>query len=223
MRSEVRLDRVEVCGHHAHLECHARLGIEAVVRLVEHPRPAERAAADHHRRAAGLGHHAARLVDRGHVTVARHGNVHRLDHLTDHVPGRAATELLRTRARMHGDRIDADFLSHQRDLDGVRLEVVPAATDLDRERHLELATQRAEHAAGRNDIAHKRGALASAHDLRHRTAHVDVDDVRARLEQPVRRRDQGLCGTPEQLHRHHTEAQRRLVAHHPLGRGRCHG
>src|SRR5262249_47418402 len=145
----------------------------------EDPRRSEGAAPDHDGGAARRRGEGTRVGMTPHVTVTDHGNAHRCDDLADDLPRCSPQVLLRSRARVDGDRVDALTLGDVRDLDRVDGALVPARADLDRERHADSLAQRPEEHGGAQRIAHERGALALGDDLRHRTAHVEVDRVGA--------------------------------------------
>src|SRR5207244_10219092 len=77
------------------------------LRPPEETRRAEGAAPDHDGRAAGGLDHRRRAGEAPHVAVADHRDRDRVDDARDDLPRRPAAVLLRARARMDGDRVDA--------------------------------------------------------------------------------------------------------------------
>src|SRR3989441_8944415 len=167
----------------------------------ENPGGAEGAATDHDRGAAGRADHGPRVVVAPHIAVAGDRDPHRVDDRGDDLPGREAGELLRARARVDGDRVDALALGEPRDLDRVHRAVVPAAADLDREGHADRLSQSAEDQQGGERVAHEGGALALGDDLRDGAAHVEVDRVGALGLEPPRRLRQDVRVRAQELHR----------------------
>src|SRR5438132_10376175 len=86
------------------------------LRPPEDPRRAEGAAPDHDGRAAGGLDHGPRVGEAPHVTVADHGDPDRVDDARDDLPRRPAAVLLRARAWVDGDRVDAFALRDAGDL-----------------------------------------------------------------------------------------------------------
>jgi len=196
----MRLDQFAVSRDDPRLVLTLRLWPERVEALVEDPRATQRPAPDHHRVAARLGHHPACLGHRAHVAVARHREADDLRHLSDDGPRRLAGEALRARAWVHRDGVHALAFGHLGHLDRVEMLVVPAAANLDRERHGERLAQGAQDERGARHIPHERGALALGGDLGHGTAHVEVHDVGAERLAALRGAHQELGVLAQELH-----------------------
>jgi len=177
--AEVLADQGHVARDDAGLVGALTLPRERVEGLVEDPGAAERAAADHHGGAPSLGRHPPRLLHRAHVAVTGDRHAHRVHDFPDDGPRGLTGEALRARARVHGDGVHALGLRHLGHLDRVQVLVVPAAADLDGERHAHRLAQRAQDERGGGHVAHERGALALAGDLGHGAAHIEIHDVGA--------------------------------------------
>ena len=84
----------------------------------------------------------------------------------------------------------------------LRLRLVPAGADLQRDRHRHRRHHRLQDARHQGLVLHQRGAGHHVADLLGRTAHVDVDDLRAALDVVARglRHHPGVCAGD--LHRY---------------------
>ena len=80
---------------------------------------------------------------------------------------------------MHCNGADADLLEHFCKLHGVDTALVPAAAHFRRDGHPDGAHDRLGDARGLFYVAHQGAAVTIFHDLAHRAAHVDVQNVRA--------------------------------------------
>ncbi|CDN41094.1 hypothetical protein BN871_AB_00920 [Paenibacillus sp. P22] len=202
---------------------------EVMDRAVEHPRVAERRASDHDAVAAGFGDHALGVLRGVDVAVADDRNAHRFLGLPNVAPvGMARIQLL-PGASMHADGFASGAFDGAGVFDHEDMVAVPADPHLDRYRLVDGVDDRADHLVDLVGIEQPAGAGIAFGHLRHRTAHVDVDDVRIRLlVDDFRSLDKGSAVSAENLqaerlfaliHEQHfaralVAVDNRLVAHH---------
>ena len=157
-----------------------------VARLRQDPRVAQHAAAHEH--AAHAGAHARDDVfGLDAVAGSEHRNRHRLRHHRHQVPVRHPAVALLRRAPMHRDRRRAGALDMPGQLRRVDLPVVPPLAHLHRDGDGHRLRHRRDDLRGVRRLAHEAAARVVLGDLRHRAAHVDVDDVGAHLLDHARR------------------------------------
>ncbi len=176
-----RREPVKPCGH-----------------LGQQPRPALRAAPDHHARRPRprLRHAGSRGIH--DVAIGDDRNPDRLGHVPDRLPIGAPLVELTARAAVNGDHGDPRRLGPPRDIRCVQAVMIPAEPGLERHRHIHRADNRLDQPQRVIRRAHQRGArravAARARHLLGGAAHVDVDNPRA----PVRDHARGL-GDPVRL------------------------
>ena len=146
--------------------------------LRENPRIAQDAASDEHAVDA-----RSQLVDDllrlDTVAAAEHRDANVVGDPRDELPVRAAAVALRRRTAVDRDCGGARVLDHLREPRGVAFGVVPSRAHLHRHRNLHGPGHRVDDARRLLRLAHQAAAGVVLRDLRHRTAHVDVDDVGA--------------------------------------------
>ena len=156
--------------------------------LRQDPRVAQHAAA-HQDSADARAQAVENLVGLEAVAAAEDGNVEIGRHLAHEVPVGAAGIRLLGGAAVNGHRGGAGILHAAREVGRVAQGVVPARAHLDRDRNANGAGHGANHRGRVFGLAHQAAAGIVLGDLRHRAAHVDVDDVGAHaLDDLCRRR-----------------------------------
>ena len=100
-------------------------------------------------------------------------------HARDELPVREPRVGLRRRPSVHRHRCRAGVLNPPGQVRRVELVRIPARAHLDRDRNLHRLRHRAHDARRVLGLAHQAAAGVVLGDLRHRAAHVDVDDVGA--------------------------------------------
>ena len=163
------------------------------------------------------------------VAVCDDGDRHGALDVADDVPVGTAGVHLHARASVHGDGGRARLLTHLRKGHGVDVAAVPAFAEFHGHGCIDGFDDRLNDAPGELWVAHERRAVAAADDLADRTAHVDVQNVRAGVFQrhgrglghDLRLVTEDLCGgrmlirrRPEQLLRLFVMIDQRLGTHH---------
>src|SRR4051794_18827822 len=148
----------------------------------EEPGVAERPASEHHGGGAGVLVGALDRLGIGHPAGEDHGRVERRDELRREVVVGRALVVHRGAARMEADRADARLV-HEAvgELEAVRLAGALARAKLHGDGQAAPLARGSRDLDRRVRVFDQRGARAGLADLRHRTAHVQVDQVGAAL------------------------------------------
>ena len=141
----------------------------------------------------------ARSVD--HITVSPNGNFDGGDDFSDRPPVRLAAVALFARAPVHGERGGAGGGQRARHRHGVAGIIIPAEANFRRDRHVHRVRHRGDAGGRLRHVAQERRTVAVFDDFRDGTAHVKVNDVRARSRDDLRRLRQFFRNVSEELHR----------------------
>ncbi len=178
------------------------VGAPAAGELLEDPRVAERPAGDHHRvgarRLVGV-HSGFRRIE-----AARddHRDLEPLGQLAGQGVIGPALVLRGGRSGMEADRGDARVLGEpQGEVESLAASGAESRAKLDGDRNPAALAGRRRDPDGEVLVREQRGSRAGLADLPHRAAHVDVDQVSARLGDHRRGRSHHLRVLPEELHR----------------------
>jgi hypothetical protein len=164
-------------------------GGEVMGDFAEQPGAALRGTADHHAVGAGMREHVAGFFRRRDVAVGDHRNADGGLHRGNRVVLGLAAILIGARAAVYGDGADAGRLGEARNPEDVAVFAVPAGAAFEGDRRFRHGLHhRFEDARHERLVLEQRRA---GHDVAHllgRTAHVDVDDLRAVRDVVTRRR-----------------------------------
>ena len=166
----------------------------------KYPRVSLSSAGNHHRVAAGLPHHPDRILSRIHIPVSNDRYTDRLFDSADNVPIRASRIILLAGPSVDRDRGRPGILKHLGGFHGVDFILIKTGSDLDCDRSRRDSTNSPDDRSCPLKIAHEGRALIVVHDLRHRTAHVDVQNIERFIDQLLGGDRHGLGVGSEQLH-----------------------
>ena len=141
----------------------------------------------------------ARPVD--HIAVSPDGNFDGGDDFGDRLPVRLAAVALFARAPVHGECGGAGGGQRARHRHGVAGIIIPAKTNFRRDRHVHSVRHRGDAGGRLRHGTQERRTVAVFDDFRDGTAHVEVNDIRARLRDDLRRLRQFLRNVSEELDR----------------------
>ena len=122
------------------------------------------------------------------VAAAEHRNREVGGDSGDKIPVGGAAVALGGSPAVHGHRGGPGIFEHLRERRRVALPVVPSGPHLHRHRNRDRLRHRADHGGRMLRLAHEAAARIVLRDLRHRAAHVDIDDVGAELFDDLRGR-----------------------------------
>ena len=166
----------------------------------KYPRVPLRSAGDHHRVAAGLPHHPDCILSRIHIPVSNDRYTDRLFDSADNIPIRASRIILLAGPSVNRDCGRPGILKHLGGFHGVDLILIKTGSDLDCDRSRRDRTDSPDNCSCPFKIAHEGGSFIVVHDFRHRTPHVDVQNVKGFFRQLCGSYCHGLGVGSEQLH-----------------------
>ena len=146
--------------------------------LWKNPRIPLRATTNHHRICTCDVERTRKISRTSDVTAHNHGNLDGTLHLGNRRIVRIATVELLARAPVYGNGIDTDRLRHPCNLHGIARGIIPTEPHLHREWQLRCPTDCCEYLLRLFRLAHQCRALTILHDLRRRTPHVEVQNIR---------------------------------------------
>ena len=181
-----------------------RLASQYGVDALKQPGVAQRAAADHHARAAGLLQNLLCAFRRGDIAVCQHRNADRFADLRDgiHINGRDVHLL--PRAAMHGDQVCTVCFTLPGHGNAGQLLGIPANAHFNGQRLIrpQGSAGSGHHAAAQLRVLHQFAACTAGCDLGGRATHVDVQNIKLHaffLNDPDSLRHRFGLG-PKQLH-----------------------
>ncbi len=152
--------------------------LEQRPRLLKDPRVPKAPARDHDPVAPGLPPHPDRVLGGLDVAVADDRDVQRCLHPRDFLPSGGALVQLHSCPRMQGEDLGPGILTAQPDSHRIALLLVPSRSCLDRHRQPDRVLHGADDARHQTEILEAARAAVAAHHLLHRTAEVDIDEIR---------------------------------------------
>ncbi len=155
-----------------------RSSIDQIGRVRQDPRIPEHASAHEHALDAGL-HATDDLLGFDAVAAAEDRNRQVVRNRCDQIPIGSAGVALRGGAPVNGNGCGAGVFDHLRQRRRIPLVVVPARSHLHGHGNADRPGHRRDHTGRVRRLAHQAAAGIVLRDLRHRAAHVDVDDVGA--------------------------------------------
>src|SRR5262249_33690760 len=163
-------------------------GREPAIELPEEPRISQRPPADRDAGAAGLAQHPVGIADAADIAVADDRDaLNGFDDGADAVEVDRAAEALFTGPAVDDDRGHADALEFAGEIRGGQVVRVPAEPHLHGDRDPDSGGDPGDEINRRaGGVAHHGRAAAAANDLADWAAHVDVDDGRAVVLDPLR-------------------------------------
>src|ERR1022692_1247851 len=161
--------------------------VEEVTDLAEDPRASLRRASDHYRVRAGMLQHVARHFRRVDIPIGRHRHAHGLLHRPYGVVLDSADETTLARTAVNRERRDAGAFGDVSDAHRVSVLAIPPGADLQRHGNVDRIDHALDNSAHQRFVLHQRGPRGDVTDLLRRTAHVDVDDLRASIDVIARR------------------------------------
>src|SRR5262249_22270988 len=154
-------------------------GFRVLADLAEDPGIGGSGATDHHSVAAGFSDHSDCVFRRANVAVADDREIHGGLDRGNPFPARGAAITLLTRARVHGDGIQAAILGHAGELDADNVVVVPAQAKLYGERNFYGCAHGFKDTADDGQIFQQAGAAIAFDHALGRTSEVQIDEIEA--------------------------------------------
>ena len=148
------------------------------IALTEQPWISQRAAADHDGIRAGCLQNIHGLLRAVHIAVGNDRNRHGALDLRNGIPIRFACIHLRPRASVQRDGCRARRLRHLGEVQIILAVCIPALAEFDGHRHIDGLYHRADNFFRQLGLTHQRTAVTALDNLRRRTAHIDVQQLR---------------------------------------------
>ena len=156
-------------------------GLKIMVHPFENPGIPFSGPADHDAVAARLIEQCLRFFRGIHVAVSNDRNGNRLFHLADDLPVRFTGIILLPRPAMNGDGSRSGGFQALRHLHGVDAVLGKSFPDLHGHGLFDGLRDTLHDFSRKGGIFHEGGAFAVVDDLRHRTAHVDIQDIKGQI------------------------------------------